>query len=141
MLIPTTIESIESEYFSGCPSLQTVEILCENKINKKWNNDPDKNQLYLESIKCHHNAFVQYIQDAFCEITYEPSIINDEKWKYYNILCTDSNLNIYANIRSLIKYNYYNIVNYIIDSDDIDINSIQIIGKKILLHFKNYFFS
>ena len=119
---------LDSSLFLYAAHSQNAELLhfLEEQIKM---NDPDKNQLYLESIKCHHNAFVQYIQDAFCEIEYESPIINDEKWKYYNILCIDSNLNIYANIRSLIKYNYYNIVNYIIESDGIDINSIQIIEK------------
>ena len=129
-------------YLNGCeltPSLwlysihgnnqEIIHILEENKIKPK---DETYIECYNEAIKCHHNEMAEY----FCKNFLDNKTIDDinhlsKSIKYSNFHFFPKNFKDNFAFHELCHFNYYWYVNYLIETEKIDINE-KIIFKSFL---------
>ena len=82
----------------------------------------------MESIKCHHNDFADYIQDNYIqELNAGPSL-NKTIIEYYNFYFINDTLINKSTIYYFIKYDYYTLIDIILQSNVIKIND-KLINK------------
>ena len=107
------------------------------------------NKLYkdclIESIKCHHNDLVKYIQDQYIQYIQDKCENQDEDnkniFKYYNFnLMQNESINE-SSFYYICKYDYYFLINILIKIPDFNINKPKIyITIYNLIFKKNCFY-
>ena len=114
---------------------ELIHFLEENKIEPP-NNDDKYYDVYnlccIESIKCHHNDFMNYIKNnLFKKITNEANLF-PQSLKNYNFIdiCNNDYINddqiTFISI-DFIRYDYYEIVDFLIKNNKINIKSNMIL--------------
>ena len=130
-----SIQIFKYLYLNGCnltPSLwiysihgndpEIISILEENKITPQ---DETFIECYNESIKCHHIDVTEYILKNFLENKSDDDLIQISKSiKYYNFLYFPNELNSVYTFQQLCRYDYFNLVKYLLDKKEIDVNAI-----------------
>lgn len=92
------------------------------KLKLKKKNETPK-QILLESMKCHHNDFANYIYYDFEQD--ERKSVDDlytQNFKYYNFLLLENKFITDSIFMQLCKYDYYFFVYMLLKETDIDIN-------------------
>ena len=80
-------------------------------------------QIFKESIKCHHIDFINYIQNNYFQ--YKEEYSNDTLincFKYYNFMFLQFDINNENLFFYLCKYDYYLLVLILFKKNDLDIN-------------------
>ena len=117
---------------------EMISLLEENNVHFP-NNSFEK--CIKESIKCHHNDIVNYIQSNIMNTEnlneYENENIISNSFHYYNFSFFPQELNNKNIFNYACKYGYYKIVEYILKTTNIDINEIFILNTEIFfMQFK-----
>ena len=97
-----------------------IHFLEENEIKPK---DETYQEVYDESIKCHHNDIANYIQDNYFQS--EKDYSNDKLingLKYYNFMLIKYDIENETSFGYLCKYDYYLLVFILCKNTNIDIN-------------------
>ena len=77
-------------------------------------------ELYITSLKCHHHNLTNYIMNQFDENQLD-TLVNS--YKYYNFDFIDINYKKQYQFFYASKYDYYHVVDYLIDDETININT------------------
>ena len=109
---------------------EIINFLEENKILQSNNEQKLFEQIFKESIKCHHIDIINYIQNNYLQNKEE--YLNDiliDCFKYYNFMFMKFDINNENLFFYLCKYDYYLLVLILYKKNDLDIN------KKIIYIF------
>ncbi|KAK8883271.1 hypothetical protein M9Y10_045922 [Tritrichomonas musculus] len=103
---------------------ELIHLLEDNKIKPK----KSFKSLLEESIKCHHNDIANYLLDNY----FRKSVQNDEFFvnqcfKSYNFAFIQIQFINEKAFFYICKYNYYTLLNFLLNDKDIDVNQIKII--------------
>ena len=112
---------------------ELIHFLEENKIEPK---NKDYQEFINEAIKCHHNELATYIYDNLfsqpeCEDCIDPFV---KSFKYINFELFPNNLTNHITFYYLCKYDYTYLVELILKTQDLDVNT-QIIFSAFLTLF------
>ena len=118
------------------------EIECDSNKSKNFRNKKKEKivsyrEIFIESIKCHHNEIKNYIEENYLfdeNLSFEALI---QSIKYYNFCFIDSNLINQSSFHDLCRYDYYNIVEIILNNKEIDINSFKDNKTALLIAVEN----
>lgn len=118
---------------------EIIHILEENIIENIKN---PYEYYFIESIKCHHNEIADYFLNNYLQ--------NDDNYTNYIIDAFLKNYNFsfiqdkYINgstFNSLIRYDYYMLVDTLLKSQNIDINELTIYRKKVIVNDEKIYYS
>lgn len=96
--------------------------LIEEKSNENDSNKYD--QYIIESIKCHHNEIVNYIESNYLQD--QKTNFIEKALEFYNFALIDDNLIGQSTFCDLCKFDYYNLVDFMMNNMEIDVNYVQI---------------
>ena len=83
--------------------------------------DKSYKQLLKESIKCHHKDIFDYISIVLVHNEIE-GFLFEQGLKYYNFLVIEDKLINESEFLNFCKYDYYNVVDFLLKNKNIDIN-------------------
>ena len=124
-------------YVIHCKNPEIINFLEENQILSLKDNKLSFEQIFKESIKCHHINVANYIQDNYLQNKKELS--NDTPincLKYYNFMSLNCDINNEKSFYYLCKYDFYLLVLAIMEKINIDINKKIIYIMIFLIQFK-----
>ena len=121
---------------------EIIHFLEEQKVRPS---DRTYNECIKESIKCHHNDIAAYFNDyisndfdLWVSQQYFNGNIKQYSFHYYNYAFFPNDINEKNNFYYACNYDYYDIVEYFVNENNIDINEKMILNVMFLLmQFKN----
>ena len=102
---------------------ETIDYLYDNKIEIKYINI---NDIYKESIKCHHNDIINHINYLYYTNENTQDDFNSYALNYYNFSFIDFKSFDKTNFFIMCKYSHYMFVNILLKYNKIDINETYI---------------
>ena len=118
---------------------EIIHILEENKIESTYNPYED---YFIESIKCHHNEIADYFLNNYLQYdnNYARFII-DTFLKNYNFAFIQDKYINESTFDSLVRYDYYILVDTLLKSQNIDLNKLTIYTKKVICDNEKSYYS
>lgn len=114
---------------------EIIHILEKNQIKPN-----SYEELYLESIKCHHNDLAKYIKNKYLADKNDIDI-SAESIQYYNFKFIQKEMIDSSVLPLLIKYNHIILTRILLQDDKIDVNiKIKIMNANFLDGVLNYIF-
>lgn len=105
---------------------EIIHLLEENKLKP---DDEFLNQYLEEAIKCHHNGIANYFQNIYLQKEKYDAYF--QCFKYYNFFFIENELlHNHFSLYDLCQYEYYDLVDFILKSEDDNINDIIILNIK-----------
>lgn len=105
-------------------NLEILKILVDKKINPQ--NDSFKD-VFIESIKCHHNQIAKLIQINKKELNLNDISTQSIKYYNYSFFPTEIKCDEIKTLCDFCKYNYFQVVSFLLESNKIPINSQSIL--------------
>ena len=104
-----------------------IHLLESNKIKPPEDPNNQNNniyeQIFIDSIKCHHNDIANYIKNNYLynNQKYSKEILQNI-FKYYNYLFIQNDMINSDSLHFLIKYDHCDFVSFLLKQKDIDVN-------------------